>query len=141
VSGPSISSTEDVTIILVRYWSLACKSFNEFELTVLRQGRRALSRKHGQIGHRWVQRRGSSQKPLGSKRVCGKPLNRSYNQGSAYKLQRKRIDRTSTAGKDRKALQFLENEIQILKRLSHHHVVKFVGYVYFQQHPVTFPVY
>lgn len=40
---------------------------------------------------------------------------------------RKRIVRRRAHAKDRKALEFFENEIHNLKRLSHHHLVKFVG--------------
>lgn len=44
--------------------------------------------------------------------------------------QRKRIARTAACVKDRKALKFFENEIGSLKRLTHDHLVKFVGYVW-----------
>ncbi|KAH7067923.1 hypothetical protein FB567DRAFT_253124 [Paraphoma chrysanthemicola] len=40
---------------------------------------------------------------------------------------RKRIDRSGAFAKNRKALASFENEVHNLKRLSHHHLVKFVG--------------
>jgi serine/threonine protein kinase len=44
-------------------------------------------------------------------------------------IQRKRIDRNGAFAKNRKALAFFENEVHNLKRLSHDHLVKFVGYI------------
>jgi serine/threonine protein kinase len=44
-------------------------------------------------------------------------------------MWRKRVHRRKAFSKDREAIKIFENELTNLKRLSHHHLVKFVGYV------------
>jgi hypothetical protein len=53
---------------------------------------------------------------------------------SLEEYARKRTLRARTFSKDKKALKVFENELSNLKRLSHRHLVQYVGYVSAQKH-------